>query len=102
MLIDKYANVYRQATSSADKGTKYADPRLWISMRFLADEGVKPWEPEYQAIEKRLQADGERGMLHALKYMHDFLRAQQEGNRAWLAMHAEEDAGRVLEKLQGM
>ena len=27
---------------------------------------------------------------------------RQEGNRAWLAMHAEEDAGKVLEKLQGM
>lgn len=59
-------------------------------------------EPEYQAIETRLQADGEKGMLHALKYMHDFLKAEQEGNRGWLAMHAEEDAGRVLEKLQKM
>lgn len=65
MLIDQYADMYRQATSGAGKGAKYADPRLWISMRFLADEGVKPWEPE-------------------------------------LAMHAEEDAGRVLEKLQKM
>jgi hypothetical protein len=102
MLIDQYADMYRQATSGAGKGAKYADPRLWISMRFLADEGVKPWEPEYQAIETRLQADGEKGMLHALKYMHDFLKAQQEGNRGWLAMHAEEDAGRVLEKLQKM
>ncbi len=27
---------------------------------------------------------------------------RQEGNRGWLAMHAEEDAGRVLEKLQKM
>ena len=102
MLINKYADMYRQATSSAGEGEKYADPRLWIAMRFLADEGVKPWEPEYQAIETRLQADGERGVLYALKYMRDFLRAQQEGNRAWLAMHAEEDAGKVLEKLQGM
>ena len=30
MLIDQYADVYRQATSGAGKGAKYADFRMYF------------------------------------------------------------------------
>lgn len=102
MLIDKYIHMYEDATRGAGPGTKCADPRVWIAYKFLADKGVKPWEPEYNEVVARLKADGERGLLYALQFLHDYLQAQQAGDLAKLAMHGEETVQGVLEKLRKM
>lgn len=103
MLINKYINEYLEAVGdAAQNGSKCADPRLWIATQFLNDEGVKPWEPEFKNVQARLIADGEKAILYTLQYQFDFLTAIQEGDRAKIAMHAEETVDGVLNKLRNL
>lgn len=102
MLINKYINEYLEAVGDARHGSKCADPRLWIASKFLNDEGVKPWDAEFKEVQARLLAEGEKAMLYTLQYQYDFLTAIQQGDRAKIAMHAEETVDGVLNKLRNM